>query len=192
MFEIQKNIFITFLLLAFAVATVVYRVRDVYLKSYGEKGNIYFRGTLHVLGFLHFLIGIFSVVEYLFLRADYNWLIGITAFLFFLLGQALRNWAIHSLGKFHSPHIEIKPKHQLITSPPYKYTRNPYYLGVMLEVLFTPLIFNAYFSLIFASLTYIPVLFLRIFLEEKILDENFGISFHEYKRLTPRFVPRFK
>lgn len=190
MFEVPKHFVLTSVLVAFSLVTIVYRYWDVFFKSYGERGKIYFGWTLYLLGFVHSLIGALSLLEYLFLREKYNWLIGTAAFSVFLVGQIVRNWAIVSLGKLHSPHIEIKPGHELIRKPPYRYTRNPYYAGVILEVLSTPLILNAYRTFAFSLLSYVPILLLRMILEEKVMMQHFGSAYADYKNKTPYLIPR--
>jgi len=189
---VEKSPLLTSVLILFAVATFVYRYWDVFFKSYGERGKVYFGWTLYLLGLVHSLIGILALVEYLLWRPSYNWLIGAIAFALFVAGQGLRNWAVSSLGPYHSPKIEIKPGHRLIQKPPYRYLRNPYYAGVILEVLATPLILNAYLAFAFSVVGYLPILFLRAAMEEKILRDYFGAAYVEYEKKTPRFVPRLR
>src|SRR5881409_1294803 len=46
-----------------------------------------------------------------------------------LLSLMGRNWAIKTLGPYHSVHIEIRSGHELIQSGPYSFVRNPYYFS---------------------------------------------------------------
>lgn len=189
MVEIERNDVLTSLLMLFAVLTFAYRYWDVFLKSYGERGTLYYKWTLPVLGAIHSLAGIFAIFEYWFFQQRYNLIVGTSAFLFFLIGQVIRNWAIRSLGKFHSPHIEMKSHHQLIQTGPYRYLRNPYYLGVLLEVTSSPLVLNSYFSFLFSFLVYVPILFMRVHFEGKILANHFGPSYLEYVKNVPAVFP---
>lgn len=191
-FEIKKNVILTLLLLFFSGTTFIYRYWDVFFKSYGGRGKIYFGWTLYLLALAHSLIGIFALLEYFFFRSSYNWLIGTIAFFVFLLGQLLRNWAVRSLGRFHSPHIEIKPGHELVKIPPYNYVRNPYYIGALIEVLSTSLILNAYLTWFFSLLTYLPIIMVRVYLEEREMRNHFRLIYDEYRSRTPRFVPSFR
>ncbi len=191
MFEIQKNITLTLILLLFSGITFAYRYWDVFFKFYGNRGKIYFGWTLHLLGFIHTAIGVATISEYFLLRENYNCFIGVIAFSIFLLGQIIRNQAIKSLGIYHSPHIEIKPNHKLIIAPPYCFLRHPYYLGVMLEVLATPLVLNSYFTFLGVVVSYLPVLWMRIILEEKVMNQHFGLTYTKYQKQTFRFIPLF-
>lgn len=189
MFEIEKNAALTSVLIAFAILTFVYRYWDSFFRSYGNPGKIYFGLTVYLLAFVHSLIGILSFLEYFFLRNSYNWLVGGIFFAIFMASQFLRNWAISSLGQNHSPHIEIRPNHFLVKMPPYSYVRNPYYLGVTFEVLTAPLVLNAYCTFAFSIVCYLPILFFRVVMEEKILRDHFGSAYVEYEKKTPRFIP---
>ena len=186
----EKSHPLTIALLAFAISLYAYRFWDVFFKRYSSRGIVYHKWTLSALALSHSLLGILTICEYLFLRAHYNPHIAFIAVFIFALGQTLRNQAIKALGPYHSPHIEIKSTHSLITTFPYNKLRHPYYLGVILEVLATPLIFNAYLSFFFALLTYIPTLIYRIVLEEKALKSHFGKIYDEYANAVRRFVPK--
>ena len=154
MFHIEKNYILNIVLLLFIAFTFVYRYWDVFFKKYGCSGKIHFGWSLYFLAIVHSLVGIFSVCEYfLFRHRSYNFIIGFIALLLFVIGQIIRNFAIISLKGFHSGHIEIKSNHQLIKTGPYNLIRNPYYVGVLVEVLCTPLVLNAYYSFFFAVIT---------------------------------------
>lgn len=184
---IEKNAFLTLLLIIFWISVFLYRGWDVFIKRYGHCGKVYYGWTLTVLSLFHFVIGILSISEYLIAVRFYNWIVGLVAFLIFLIGQIMRNQAIKALGIFHSPQIEIKPDHQLVTSTPYSNLRHPYYLGAIFEVGSSPLIFNAYFAFIFYLLTYLPMVLLRIFLEEKVLASHFCNLYEDYRSAVPGF-----
>ena len=190
-FELQRSYFLNICLLLFIVFTFMYRYWDVFFKRYGSRGRVYFGWTLYLLAISHTLIGIFSLCEFFFIRRQYNPIIGIISLACFTTGQIIRNLAIASLKEFHSAHIEIKPNHQLIQTGPYKRIRNPYYVGVMLEVLSTPLILNSFFTFLFSIFVYLPELFIRVFLEEKILTNQLGCCYASYLKKVPRFLPRF-
>ncbi len=113
---------------------------------------------------------------------------GITLVLVSLVG---RNWAIKTLGPYHSIHIEIRPNHELIQSGPYRFVRNPYYFSNMVEALGLPLVANARLGLLVSIFVYIPLLILRMVLEEKALTTSLGQPFADYKKKVPRILPRF-
>jgi len=94
--------------------------------------------------------------------------------------RALRRKTFESSGKRTEP---------LVVQGPYKYTRNPMYLGVILgwtglwlALDFTPLLFSAVFVFLFLYFIVIPF-------EEKELREMFGEQYEEYARKVRRLIP---
>lgn len=111
----------------------------------------------------------------------------------FVVGFVLYLWTIllfFRIGKgTQTPFI---PTQKIITSGPYKYSRNPMVLGVILFVTGLGIIVNS-FSFIGVGLV-IPSLYLisiKLF-EEKELAARFGKKYIEYKRKTPFLIPLFR
>ncbi len=101
-------------------------------------------------------------------------------FLVALLGLAIRVWAAGCIEK--SREIEV--------SGPYRYTRNPLYLGSFVLGLGTCIAAaNVWLVLIFAALfwgIYGPVMKR----EEEEMQKLFPERFPEYRRAVPLFIPR--
>jgi protein-S-isoprenylcysteine O-methyltransferase Ste14 len=102
-----------------------------------------------------------------------------------------RHWAIKTLGVYHSIHIEIREKHELIQSGPYLYLRNPYYLSNIIEAIGLPLVVSSKLGILIALFVYTPVLLHRLIREEKALETKFQGLYIDYKRRVPMIVPRF-
>ncbi|MCX7601596.1 MAG: hypothetical protein N2Z75_06625, partial [Meiothermus sp.] len=64
----------------------------------------------------------------------------------FLLAQALRYWAIRSLGQYWNTRIVVIPGARPIRSGPYRFFPHPNYLAVALELFSLPLIFGAWIT----------------------------------------------
>ena len=107
-----------------------------------------------------------------------------------LMSIAGRHWAIKNLGMFHSIHIEIRDQHELITSGPYQYVRNPYYLSNAIEAL--GFIFTVNFSpvVMIIAAPYLLLLCHRLLIEEQALQNKFAETFSAYKSSVPRLIPR--
>ena len=174
MLTIEKNYLLTAVLSLFTLATFAYRIWDVFIKKYSSQGKVYYAWTLSGLSVAHLVVGVLSFSEYLFFVKSFHVVLGLLGLLIFFIGQVLRNWAIRSLGDLHSPQIEIKPNHRIISSGAYRFFKHPYYLGALLEVGSIPLIFNAAFSAGVVLFTYFPMVGIRIFLEQKVMQEHFG------------------
>jgi methyltransferase len=89
----------------------------------------------------------------------------------FLVGQALRYWAILSLGERWTTRVIVLPGAPLVKSGPYKYVRHPNYLAVALELLSAPLAFGAWVTALLFTLLNSGVLAVRIRTEERALRE---------------------
>lgn len=92
--------------------------------------------------------------------------------LLFIAAQALRYWAIKSLGHYWNTRILVIPGARRIQTGPYRYLPHPNYLAVALELLSLPLIFNAWITALIASLLNAALLLLvRIPAEEHALNQ---------------------
>ena len=103
-----------------------------------------------------------------------------------------RNWAIKTLGVYHSIHVEIRDRHQLIQSGPYRYVRNPYYLSNAIEAMGLLLVVRSRVALLTVVFVYIPLLVHRLLVEENALNKKFDGLFDEYTKHVPRIVPKLR
>ena len=90
----------------------------------------------------------------------------------FLGGQALRYWAILSLGERWTTRVMVLPGAPLVRSGPYKFLPHPNYLAVMLEIFAVPLMFGALITAGVFTLLNAGVLVMRIRAEELALREG--------------------
>ena len=90
----------------------------------------------------------------------------------FVGGQALRYWAISSLGERWTTRVIVLRGAPLVERGPYKHVRHPNYLAVALEILSAPLIFGASFTALAFTLLNAGVLLLRIRTEASALRET--------------------
>jgi protein-S-isoprenylcysteine O-methyltransferase Ste14 len=106
----------------------------------------------------------------------------------FITGFALRRVGKNTLAKSYSYILKTSQKHMLVKHGIYKHVRHPIYLGAILYVAGTPLIFSSLYGFA-VTLAFIPCVLYRINVEEKMLIEEFGDEYLEYKRHTKRLVP---
>jgi methyltransferase len=83
--------------------------------------------------------------------------------------QALRYWAIASLGRRWNVRVITIPGMARVTDGPYRFLRHPNYLAVVLEGIAIPLIHTAYLTAIGFSLLNALMLRTRIRCEERAL-----------------------
>jgi protein-S-isoprenylcysteine O-methyltransferase Ste14 len=97
-------------------------------------------------------------------------------------------WVGIHLGKQVSGTLEIKIKHQLIMSGPYKYIRHPMYL-VYLFFNFGMMLVCANLIIIIIIIIGILVLIPRMRVEEEMMFEQFGDEYRKYMQRTGRLFP---
>lgn len=105
-----------------------------------------------------------------------------------LLAQALRYWAIRTLGPRWNVRILVVPGMPVVTGGPFRYCRHPNYLAVIVEGVVVPLVHSAWVTALAFSLLNAWLLRVRIRAEEAALTEH--CRFHQNLGHRPRLVPR--
>ena len=162
-------------------ATIERISNTFFQKSTKIVGTIYYKWSFTVLFYSYIFIIIFSIVEYFIKVKLINMQILIIGVLFYVLGASMRRSAINALGENWSVYIEIKENHQLVTTGVYEKIKHPYCFAVLLELIGICLVSNAYIALILVFLIQLPLLILRIRLEEMILLTHFGDKYKSIK-----------
>lgn len=104
-----------------------------------------------------------------------------------LAAQALRYWAIATLGPRWNVRVIFVPGEPVVTSGPYRWLRHPNYLAVVLEGIAIPLIHGAWLTALAFSALNAWLLRTRIRVEERALAEHCALDARLGDR--PRFVP---
>lgn len=106
------------------------------------------------------------------------------------LGAAFRFWGAAYVGA-SVVHSEAMHGETLLADGPYRYTRNPLYLGTLLHTIGVALLMPPSGAL-FAIIS-LWILQIRLVLaEEPFLTHRFGAAYAEYARRVPRFLPATK
>ena len=108
--------------------------------------------------------------------------------LLFLGAQALRYWAIRTLGVRWTTRIVTIPGAAPVRDGPYRYVRHPNYLAVVVELLVIPLAFGLPVTAVVATAANAVLLARRIRLEEEALEKDgpYGDRFGATNRFLPR------
>lgn len=186
------NPFFTIAFLSFMIIMAIHRVWETFFKYERVPGKIVKRWLLPTLTIIHFIIGFGIVIEYFIVKRAINYYVTTLGLFLYVLALIGRNLSVRTLGKYHSIHIEIRENHPLIKEGIYKYVRHPYYVSVMLEIISISFIPNTYYMLVFSLLSYIPVMMVKLYYEEKSMIEKFGDQYLAYKRNTGYFLPKLR
>jgi protein-S-isoprenylcysteine O-methyltransferase Ste14 len=106
----------------------------------------------------------------------------------FAVGAALRLWPVYVLGHRFSGLVAIQPGHRLVTGGIYSVIRHPNYLGLLVHSLGWALVFRSGAGLLLTALL-VPPLLARISSEERLLEQEFGAEYDEFRARTSRLIP---
>jgi protein-S-isoprenylcysteine O-methyltransferase Ste14 len=106
----------------------------------------------------------------------------------FIAGGALRLWPIFVLGHRFSAVVAIQEEHALVTTGPYRWIRNPSYLGGLLNGAGWALVFRSVLGVLVVGVL-AGLIVPRIRAEESLLTSEFGAEYDAYRRRTWRLVP---
>ena len=104
------------------------------------------------------------------------------------LGVWLVGWGYGKLFRYRTALLSISPTTHLVTSGPYRFTRNPVYLGYTLAMLGGGLLLANFWMAIIAALTAIITHAWIIRSEERHLLARFGFEFEIYCRRTRAWI----
>ncbi|QSQ22620.1 isoprenylcysteine carboxyl methyltransferase family protein [Pyxidicoccus parkwayensis] len=125
------------------------------------------------------------VAEVLVLRTPFPGAWGWAALGGAVAAQALRYWAIGTLGDRWNSRIIVVPELPPVTGGPYRFLRHPNYVAVVLELACVPLIHGAWRTAFIFSVGNAVLLFVRIRAEEAALGDAYARAFAH----RPRFIP---
>lgn len=107
------------------------------------------------------------------------------AFVGVLIAQALRWWAIATLGERWNTRIIVVPGDAPTTGGPYRYVRHPNYVAVVIELACLPLVAGAWVTALVFSVGNLALLAVRIPAEEQALGRPWAAAFARRRRFLP-------
>jgi methyltransferase len=102
------------------------------------------------------------------------------------LAQALRYWAIATLGDRWNTRVIVLPHAAPVVGGPHRFVRHPNYLAVVVEMACLPLIQGAWMTAIAFSLGNAALLLVRIRAEEAALGPRWSAAFAGRGRFVPQ------
>lgn len=105
-----------------------------------------------------------------------------------LVGLAIGGWGIATFWRAGTTVMPNQPSKQLVTSGPYRFTRNPMYLGLMILYLGLGLLFDLVWPILFLPLALLGLRHLVIAREERALGLAFGEVYARYRGRVRRWL----
>lgn len=145
--------------------------------------------SLTVIGF--FLLPFLYITSPMLSIADYrsNFWIQSTGIAIMPLSLWLFYRSHKDLGKNWSISLEITKEHTLVDWGVYKHVRHPMYTAIWLWVLAQAFVLPNWIAGFSGLFAFGIMYFLRIDKEEKMMMEQFGEQYANYKRKTKRLIP---
>jgi methyltransferase len=143
------------------------------------------QGHYRAMVLLHASFLVACVLEPLALDRPFPEALGFSALAGEVVAQALRWWAIATLGERWCTRVIVLPGAAPVTGGPYRFVRHPNYVAVVLELACVPLVHGAWLTAIVFSLANALLLAVRIRAEESALGPGYARAFAG----KPRFVP---
>jgi len=97
--------------------------------------------------------------------------------------------AVRVLGKQWSLQARVLENHKLIREGPYRFVRHPIYTGMLGMIIAAGLAWSHWIGFLIALILFTIGTAIRVYSEEKLLREQFGAAFEDYKRSVPAVVP---
>lgn len=143
-------------------------------------------GRIHsVLSYAYFvflLAVILGLIFDLLIEVNLGWsdIHNIIGFLALVAGPALVYWAQISsrrTAKLKEKGVSV----DIFKQGPYRFLRNPSYLGVFIMSLGLALLLSSFFSIVFSILAYLIIRIVFVKKEELLLSHKYGESYNKYK-----------
>ena len=106
-----------------------------------------------------------------------------------IAGTLFRLYSIKILGKYFSASVEIKDKHRIVSTGPFKLLRHPSYTGAYTAMLGSAIFLHSLTGLVILGIGMLFVYHLRIKAEEKTLIRHFKEEYLNYARDTWKMFP---
>jgi protein-S-isoprenylcysteine O-methyltransferase Ste14 len=112
----------------------------------------------------------------------------IAALLWMALWAILSVWSIGLFRRARTNFLPIKPATALVVLGPYRFTRNPMYLGLACLYVGLAFWFGVFWALILLPAVIAVVQYYVIAREEKYLERAFGEEYRQYQARVRRWV----
>jgi len=109
----------------------------------------------------------------------------------FTLGACVSLWCVKDfVVRGRGTPAPFDPPTRLVLQGPYRYVRNPMYVGLFLMLIGEAILYTSFFVLLYSLFFVAAAHIFVIFYEEPTLKRKFGESYEQYLESVPRWLPR--
>ncbi len=103
-------------------------------------------------------------------------------------GLSLMIWGLLTFRRAGTPVVPIRSARLVVTGGPFRFTRNPMYLGLTSAYFGLALLFNEGWAVVLLPVALVALTVLVIAREERHLSELFGAEYDTYRTRVPRWL----
>jgi protein-S-isoprenylcysteine O-methyltransferase Ste14 len=106
----------------------------------------------------------------------------------FALGFALAAWALATMRRAGTRFETYRPSTRIVSTGPYRFTRNPIYVGMVLALISLAIGFDSLWPLVAFAMFYPVIRYGVVAREEAYLERKFGDAYLDYKAKVRRWI----
>jgi len=112
----------------------------------------------------------------------------IVGLLLLVAGLTVMAWALLTFSRARTAVVPVRPARVLVSHGPYRFSRNPMYVGLSVGYLGLAILLNQAWPLLFLPVVLIVLLLAVIQHEERHLQSSFPDDYREYRRRVRRWL----
>jgi len=119
-----------------------------------------------------------------------RWPIFAAGLVIVLLGIALRQWSVLTLGTFFTVQVQVRSDQTVVDTGPYRWVRHPSYTAIVTSFVGIGVALENWLSLVVLVVVPSIGLVIRIRVEERALLEALGEPYREFSATRARLIPK--
>lgn len=146
-------------------------------------------GVLWLVIALSVIAGVYAAKHWRAAALPYEAVFASAGLALFVIGIALRWWAIVTLGRFFTVDVQIAGDHELVERGPFRFVRHPSYAGVLLAFVGFALSLANWAAILLIIVPIFCAFLRRMNVEEQALFRALGDKYVSYMDRTKRLLP---